>query len=312
MSPSCNACLRMIASLLFLVAGRSEAFFVIDRSASAIPKASSVWSSPSRRPHDNPSKFSSSSSLHALDGAAAALDSFYQSQPYVSAFVTCCIKAGAADFLAQTNQQSVAQVERQQQSVKPTMFPHHFAPTIYSLQQQHQRKSRSDTGSASNSSAVDGSRCFAFICYGGIYQGLWQQFLYTNLFPSWLSVLPADLPPLAQVAFQVAIEMSLIGPLLCLPTAYAIKSMFTAPTPNTMSLSAPHPLVATSALVREGLDKYVQDCTKRGLLFKYWALWIPVDGFVFSVVPLHLRVVFIATVSFFWVFVLSATAADTS
>ena len=279
---------------------------VIDWSATAIPKASSVWSSSSRRPQNNPSTFSSSSSLYALDGAAAALDSFYQSQPYVSAFVTCCIKAGAADFLAQTNQQGVAHVERQQRSTKPPMYPHHFAPTVHCRKQQ----SRS---SNSISNAVDVSRCLAFICYGGIYQGLWQQFLYTNLFPSWLSVLPADLPHWAQVAFQVAIEMSLIGPLLCLPTAYAIKSIFTAPTPSTMSLSAPHqPLVATSALVRKGVDKYVQDCTKRGLLFKYWALWIPVDGFVFSVVPLHLRVVFIATVSFFWVFVLSATVADTS
>ena len=37
-----------------------------------------------------------------VDAATAALDSFYQTQPYFSAFVTCCVKAGAADFVAQS------------------------------------------------------------------------------------------------------------------------------------------------------------------------------------------------------------------
>ena len=54
---------------------------------------------------------------------------------------------------------------------------------------------------------------------------------------------------------------------------------------------------------------YVDDVTNRGLLFKFWALWTPVQCMTFSIIPEHFRVSFIAAVSFFWVIILSSFSA---
>jgi protein Mpv17 len=50
----------------------------------------------------------------------------------------------------------------------------------------------------------------------------------------------------------------------------------------------------------EGLAKYVKDIKDQGLLQKYWSVWLPAQTLQFSVVPHHLQVAFLATVSFFW------------
>ena len=56
--------------------------------------------------------------------------------------------------------------------------------------------------------------------------------------------------------------------------------------------------------LRDGLDKYVQDA-KGDLLWKYWAIWTPAQFFTFGVVPEHLRIPWVALVSFFWLIILS-------
>ena len=61
---------------------------------------------------------------------------------------------------------------------------------------------------------------------------------------------------------------------------------------------------------KEGLEKYWADI-KEGLLLKYWALWLPALSFSFSTVPDHLRVAFMAVVSFFWFIIFSASSAET-
>jgi len=277
MNSTCLLFLLLAASLL-----AAEAFVVAPRTAT-----------PMTAPHRAPARTGALAALE-VDAATAALDSFYQTQPYFSAFLTCCVKAGAADFVAQSTEE-----EEAVPAPPPTNTPWGFLQAALTNAQQQQQQQPDDKNS------VDLSRSLAFICYGGLYQGLWQQFLYTELFPSWLSFLPPDLPPLAQIAFQVAIDMTLIGPFLCLPAAYAVKSLFTT-ADRVASLDVALDTVQT------GIDKYRQDCTERGWLRKYWSLWIPVQFLVFGCIPMHLRVVFIAAVSFFWVFILSATAAETT
>lgn len=49
--------------------------------------------------------------------------------------------------------------------------------------------------------------------------------------------------------------------------------------------------------------------TENGLLTKYFLLWGPVQCITFSIVPEHLRVSFIAVVSFFWLIILSSVSA---
>jgi hypothetical protein len=93
-------------------------------------------------------------------------------------------------------------------------------------------------------------------------------------------------------------DMLVIGPFMCLPVAYVVKTAFTADE-------------LTMDNIKLGLEKYVEDVKIRGLLFKYWAVWIPGQTLTFSVIPEHLRILFIACLSFFWMFILSSTSAST-
>ena len=239
----------------------------------------------SRRPR--PQTTTRTSRLAAFEsGALAALDSFYQTQPYLSAFLTCCVKAGAADLVAQSSEGRQREEEEGADA----------ADAVPTTPAQH--------------AVVDLPRSLAFVCYGGLYQGLFQQYLYTELFPSWISSsLPPDAPVAAGVAFQVAVDMSLIGPFLCLPVAYATKGAF-APSGKPNEAAAADGEEGFGEAIRRGLERYVRDCRDRGLLHKFWAVWVPVQFLVFGAVPSHLRIAAIAAVSFFWVVVLSSTAAE--
>lgn len=179
------------------------------------------------------------------------VEAFFITQPYVSAFAICSVKASAADWIDQAQQQQ---------------------------------------------KTCDISRNLSFLLYGGLYQGCVQQFLYSSVFPDMFG---HDLDMLG-LASQVGFDMLCVGPLLCLPTAYAVKSLF--------SDSTDEHETKQNAL-QEGFEKYVHDVSTQGLLFKYWGLWMPVNLFTFSVVPMNFRVVFVALVSFFWIFILSSVAA---
>lgn len=91
---------------------------------------------------------------------------------------------------------------------------------------------------------------------------------------------------LTTVATKVVFDQFVTTPFLCLPVAYLVKAaVFDRP-------------------LRSGLEHYVQDA-KNDLLWKYWLLWTPTTSLTFSVVPEHLRIPFIAFVSFFWLIILS-------
>lgn len=209
----------------------------------------------------------------AITGGASAIDTFYQTQPYLSAFLTCSAKAGAADIIAQT------------QSLEDEASENAVATTSSS-------KSKPSDASVA-APGVDMSRNFAFIFYGGLYSGLAQQFFYTVLFPEWFG----HAHSWQTVAMEVGTDMLVIGPFMCLPIAYMVKTAFTDD--------------LTVENVKLGLEKYVEDVKLRGLLFKYWAVWIPAQSLTFSVIPEHFRILFVAAISFFWMFILSSTSAST-
>jgi len=175
-----------------------------------------------------------------------ALDSFYQTQPYQAAFLTCSMKASAADWVVQTRQE---QEEKEE---------------------------------------LDIQRNVAFIVYGGLYQGIFQQFLYNTLFPM---VFGNDVT-VSSVIEQVAVDMTVLTPFLCLPVAYLVKSSMNA-----------------DESFQDGLEKYWKHVQQEGLLQKYWMLWIPVQTLTFGVIPQHLRIVFIACVSFVWLMILSSISS---
>ena len=59
-----------------------------------------------RTPTTTSPRTTSTSSLKAFDVSAelSGLDALYQNAPYLASFITCSVKASAADFLAQSKQ----------------------------------------------------------------------------------------------------------------------------------------------------------------------------------------------------------------
>lgn len=178
--------------------------------------------------------------LFGLDGALSAADTFFQTEPYVAAFLTCSLKASAADWVAQ------------------------------SQQQEHNIR-----------------RNLAFIMYGGLYQGCVQTFIYSALFPAWFPD-----PSVQTILTQVGIDLFILGPMLCMPTVYTMKALFAGEEGTA------------------GIQKYFDHVQTKGILFKYWAIWGPVQTLNFGIVPHHLRVVFVAMVSFFWICLLSTVSSE--
>ncbi|CAJ1949767.1 unnamed protein product [Cylindrotheca closterium] len=193
----------------------------------------------------------------------STVNSFFQTQPYLAAFLTCSFKASAADMIAQTQEMG------------------------------NEKAPSSEVSSSGNNEAnnnVNISRNLGFLFYGGIYQGMAQNFIYNVIYPSWFGT---D-EPLALIGKEVLVENLLFAPLLCLPIAYAFKTAF----------SSEEPLGLDTFKV--GLEKYVQDVTTKGLLARYWTIWFPANMITFGVIPPHYRVVFVASVSFVWIFMLSS------
>ncbi len=191
----------------------------------------------------------------------SALNSFFESQPYLASFLTCSVKASTADYIAQRQGDSIEDYDTLKQANSNSDF-------------------RAD---------LDVSRNVGFLLYGGLYTGIAQNFLYTVLFPRWFGTEESW----STILCQVLVDNLIFGPLVCLPIAYAFKTAFT----GNEGL--------TQYTLHEGLKRYGDDILERGLLTKYWSLWIPVQFMTFSVIPSHFRVVFVATVSFFWFFILS-------
>ena len=200
---------------------------------------------------------------------SSTLNNFFQTQPYLAAFLTCSFKASAADIIAQT--QEVPKIE------------------------DSSTKSLDDDQLVTISPRVDVSRNLGFLFYGGIYQGMAQNYLYNVLYASWFG----SEQSLEVITKEVVVDNLIFAPLLCLPIAYAFKTVFTS---DELSID----------VFRRGLEKYADDVTTRGLLVQYWKIWIPAQFLTFGVIPSHFRVAFVAAVSFFWIFILSTISSSAS
>lgn len=144
-----------------------------------------------------------------------------------------------------------------------------------------------DEESKKEKKGIDIRRALSFLMYGAIYQGLAQEYTYNHLYP----VLFGTETTAINVLKKVFCDMAIQTPLLTLPIAYYSKAL----------------LVGNS--FKEAMTHYLDDVKNRGLLFKFWGLWTPVQCLTFSIIPEHFRVSFIALVSFFWVIILSSLSA---
>lgn len=114
-----------------------------------------------------------------------------------------------------------------------------------------------------------------------------SQYIYNHLYPIWFGAGTSAGIVLKKVLFDLLIQTTLVT----LPIAYLTKAM----------------IFRHSA--KQGLKRYWHDVKENGLLTKYFLLWGPVQSVTFSLVPEHLRVSFIAVVSFFWLIILSSVSA---
>ena len=213
-----------------------------------------------------------------------AIDFFFHNQPYAAALAVTSVKASMADVLAQWKSSSTqaSQSSPSASSEKPRRID---------------RRGESSVKSQSMTSDIDfdPKRNLAFLLYGGFYQGMFLQFLYTTVYPCIYGSSPY------QTQYQIHTDILFFGPLLTLPLAYIIKSVITD---SEIEVST------SSNRILQGLEKYQDAVLHQNLLLKYWLVWAPAQTVNFTMVPPHLRVFFVAAVSFVWVFMLSLISSE--
>ena len=202
------------------------------------------------------------------------------------------MKGCVADILAQ-------KLDFQQKQLESGEVPVRKAESTTRVVSKSQLKTATKTAMSDEDNSTgeelhfDASRNLAYIIYGGMYTGIAQHFIYNEIFPQIFGHDPTTLTIISEVIANALI----VGPLIGMPVAYLTKALVLH------HQSSDNP-------ISEGLKRYAEDVQLKGLLFKYWALWCPVQTLTFSVVPEHLRVAFMAAVSFFWFVILSTVSAD--
>ena len=125
----------------------------------------------------------------------------------------------------------------------------------------------------------------AYVLYGGLFVGIMCHLEYDHLFPILFGT------EKAHVLEKVLFDDFVSAPLMWLPPAYFIKAM------------------VYDYPIKEGFQKYIDDIQNNDLLLRYWSIWVPAQSISFSVVPDHLRVAFMASVSFFWFILFSSVSS---
>jgi protein Mpv17 len=204
--------------------------------------------------------------LHSvMVSAVAALDTFWKTQPYLAAGLTCGLKASAADIVAQKRHFKLREEVEQANDEEEESIETPIQKTDY-------------------------QRNLAYLLYGVIYQGVAQEFVYNHLYPVWFGTGTSVGVVATKVLFDLLVQTTLVT----LPIAYLTKA------------------IIYRYSFGEAVRRYIDDIQNHGLLKKYVLLWGPVQCLTFSIVPEHLRVTFIAFVSFFWLIILSTIASRTA
>lgn len=219
--------------------------------------------------------------IGSIGTGLSAIGHLFETAPYACAFVTCGVKASLADIVAQKRKQKQEREERERKAVVGA-----FANRMRSIGALKGGDRNDDGGIFGSPERLH--QHIGFILYGAVYSGVAQEYIYNSIFPAIFGRGSDLLSVLGKVLFDQAVVL----PFLCLPVMYAIKSVIIGGlSPN------------------EAASIYMYDLRERRLLQKAWKLWIPVKLIKFSIVPEHLRITFLAAVSFFWMILLSANSS---
>ena len=142
----------------------------------------------------------------------------------------------------------------------------------------------------------DPRRSLAFTMYGAGYQGLVQEFIYNTLYTRWFGAATTIRVVASKVIFDAVVHNACI----CIPMAYVVRALV-MPTTTTSRSSIP-----------QAIRSYLHDVRYRGLLLQYYSIWIPTNILLYTFIPPHWRITCMATVSFFWMILLSRTVSTSS
>lgn len=144
---------------------------------------------------------------------------------------------------------------------------------------------------------IDKTRSAVFFTWGAVYLGGVQYMIYSYLFPRILfpSAAAFVAKPLAErladragqlvVVKQVALDQFIHHPFMLFPCFYIVKEHVES-----------HAVMPTWTVARAGLEKYVTNIWDDCLFC--WRTWVPAFLVNFSVCPIHMRIPFVAAVSF--------------
>ena len=240
-------------------------------------------------------------SSSATGAMVSQLESFWQTCPYQAAALVCGVKASAADWVAQS-QSMVDDSVVEEPATNSVLVEEPAVPTT------------------SNNIMWDRKRNAAFVLYGALYQGMAHEFIFNHLYPEWFGTGVEPTVVLMKVVFNLLVQTTLVT----LPFAYLCQAAICGSpdeSPDNNSHGNPTEQETlennnnnnnNSNAVDVALAKYWEDIQTQGLLWKCFALWGPVQCLTFSVVPEHLRVTFMALVSFFWLILLSHISSSSS
>lgn len=199
----------------------------------------------------------------------SAIDTFYRTSPYASAFLTCGVKASLADIVAHSGQQKKSEprpiLRELRMKLLSNSTPHENKKLAWWQKQEVRRN-------------------LAYILYGGLYQGMAQEYIYNRIFP----LLFGEDKGLWTLTKKILFDQAIIAPFLCLPLMYIIKGM-----------------IFKQSLLKS-MFYYVHDVANKRLLESFWLLWVPVKIIKFTVIPEHYRITFMAIISFFWLIIFSS------
>lgn len=137
---------------------------------------------------------------------------------------------------------------------------------------------------------IDRRRLATFFAFGCFYQGGFQYFLFNTVFERWFPG-RALRPTLKKILCANAIA----DPVFFFPTFYTIKEMLGRERQDAFRLDT----------LQTALGNYYQNCFKDWR--NTWTFWLPGHAITYGIMPMHLRMPWVAGVSFGYVALLSFT-----
>lgn len=133
---------------------------------------------------------------------------------------------------------------------------------------------------------LDMRRLAVFTTFGCVYLGGWQYFLFNKLFVRCERAMAvAKLKPLMRSSILTFLDLGVHTPLMYYPCFYGIKS-------NLEGKDINHTLSTYKTNIYNDM-------------LAMWKIWIPAQLTNFLLVPLHMRMPYITSVSFGWTIILS-------